>query len=57
METFYDAIKKDNLDIKIIASTRVDLDHMVKKGYLRKDLYYRLNVLRIEIPQKTNVKL
>ena len=44
------SMEKDNLDIKIIASTRADLDHMVKKGYLRKDLYYRLNVFRIEIP-------
>lgn len=39
-----------DLDIRIISSTNRRLDQAVSSGTLRRDLYYRLNVLRIEIP-------
>jgi len=39
-----------NIDVRIIAATNQNLEHLVKKGAFRKDLYYRLNVIPIKIP-------
>jgi two-component system response regulator AtoC len=38
------------VDVRIIAATNVDLLEKVKKGEFRDDLYYRLNVIPIQIP-------
>lgn len=38
------------LDIRIIAATNCNLEQMVKDGQFRLDLYYRLNVVTVEIP-------
>ncbi|MBV1817817.1 sigma 54-interacting transcriptional regulator [Anaerosalibacter bizertensis] len=43
-------IKDIPIDVKIIATTNEDPVESVKKGALRKDLYYRLNVIYIAIP-------
>lgn len=37
-------------DVRIIAATHVDLDAAAKQGQFREDLYYRLNVLRLQVP-------
>ena len=37
-------------DVRIIAATNRNLDHMVREGKFRSDLYYRLNGVTIEIP-------
>ncbi len=37
-------------DVRIIAATNQDLDQAVKEGRFREDLFYRLNVIQIEIP-------
>jgi DNA-binding NtrC family response regulator len=38
------------VDVRIIAATNQDLRQLVAIGGFRKDLYYRLNVLHIELP-------
>jgi two-component system nitrogen regulation response regulator NtrX len=41
--------KTITIDTRIIAATNKDLEKEIKKGHFRKDLYYRLNVIPIEI--------
>jgi DNA-binding NtrC family response regulator len=38
-------------DVRIIAATNANLEELVKKEEFRKDLYYRLNIFPIVIPQ------
>jgi len=38
------------VDVRILAATNVDLEERVKRGQFREDLFYRLNVIRLEIP-------
>jgi NtrC-family two-component system response regulator AlgB len=37
-------------DVRIIAATNVDIESAIKEGRFREDLFYRLNVIQIEIP-------
>ncbi|WP_084084844.1 propionate catabolism operon regulatory protein PrpR [Cupriavidus sp. USMAA2-4] len=38
------------VNVRVIAATHRDLAAMVREGGFRQDLYYRLNILRIEMP-------
>lgn len=38
------------VNVRILAATNKNLEEMVKSGDFREDLYYRLNVIKIEIP-------
>lgn len=43
-------LKKISVSARFIAATNDDLEESVTKGTFREDLFYRLNVIRIEIP-------
>jgi two-component system, NtrC family, nitrogen regulation response regulator GlnG len=38
------------VDVRIIAATHQNLEHLVEQGKFREDLFHRLNVIRIHIP-------
>jgi len=38
------------VDVRIIAATNQDLAELKERGLFREDLYYRLNVIKIELP-------
>lgn len=42
--------KTINVDIRIVAATNKNLEEEVRAGKFREDLFYRLNVVRIEMP-------
>src|SRR6202047_1534785 len=43
-------ISEIQVDVRIIAATNVDLKQQVKEGKFREDLFYRLNVITIDLP-------
>lgn len=47
--------------VRVIASSHSEIDHLVQEGAFRKDLYFRLNVIKINVPplreRKTDIPL
>lgn len=49
----FEAVGSDvpiKVDVRIIAATNANLEEHVEKGFFRRDLFYRLNVIRIFLP-------
>jgi len=43
-------VNEIQVDVRIIAATNVDLKQQVKEGKFREDLFYRLNVITVDLP-------
>jgi two-component system response regulator PilR (NtrC family) len=44
------ANEEQAVDVRVIAATNQDLEQSIRQGRFREDLYYRLNVIRVEVP-------
>jgi len=42
--------KTIKVDVRIIAATNTDIEELIRQKTFRKDLFYRLNVIKIELP-------
>jgi DNA-binding NtrC family response regulator len=43
-------IQELQVDVRVIAATNIDLQQSIREGKFREDLYYRLNVITVELP-------
>lgn len=44
------ALQPVKVDVRVIAATHRELEHLVNQGTFRDDLYHRLNVIRLRLP-------
>ena len=43
-------IKKERVNVRILAATNRDLEVLVEQGVFRRDLFYRINIVRLLLP-------
>ncbi len=44
------ATRSETADVRVIVATNADLAQLTRQGTFREDLYYRINVVRVELP-------
>lgn len=44
------AVESSKVDVRLICATHRDLKEMAQQGRFREDLYYRINVMKLELP-------
>lgn len=44
------SIQSVRVDVRVIAATNQDLGELVRRGEFREDLYYRINIVRMQLP-------
>ena len=45
------SVESVKVNIRVITATNKDLEKLVRKGSFREDLYYRINVMRLSLPE------
>lgn len=50
------ATKSEKANVRVVSATNKNLEGMVKKGFFRDDLYYRINVVKLVLPPLRNRK-
>ncbi len=44
------AVEKQRADVRILAATNQNLEAMIELGHFRQDLFYRINIVRLQLP-------
>ncbi len=45
------SVEPVDVDVRVIAATNRDLEELVHKGVFRQDLFYRINIVRLKLPE------
>jgi len=45
-----------NVDVRLISATNKNLEHEVEEGRFREDLYYRINIIELKVPELSERK-